>query len=370
MKIRAIKAYFIKELIDLYRSKLILMPYVMPLLIVILFGYGIKMQVTGIRVTIIDNDQSKISNTLISNFEHSKYFTTEVLKISEKEALRSMKQASKDVIVIIPSSFEKNLLKGIKTELGIFIDASFPSRATMMTNYIQGVILNLAKDFKLQSSHSITLNSRNMFNQALRDEEMIVPGLIGLVFLIAPAIFTAVVIAKEKEKGTIFNFYSSPVTKMEFLIAKLSSIFLLLSLNIFILFMVVIFLFDLPFRGSFFIYWLSSELYILVSLGFGLLVSIIASSQIVAVIITLMLTIIPGFLYSGMLMPISSMEGEAYIVAHIYPVMYYNHIIYDTFLIGQGFESSKIVSYLLLLLIYALSLFLAGLFFLKKEIKR
>ncbi|MBL0707563.1 MAG: ABC transporter permease [Sulfurimonas sp.] len=368
MRLRVIKAYFVKELIDLYRSKLIFMPYLVPLLIVVLFGYGIKMQVTGVRVLILDNDHSKISRTLISKFEHSKYFNTTVENITEEEGLEKIKKASKDMIVIIPSSFEKNILKGTQSEIGVFVDASFPSRSSTMTNYVQGVIYNLAQDYHIKSSQMIQLNNRNLFNQSLRDEEMIVPGLIGLVLLVSPAILTALLISKEKEKGTIFNFYSSSVTGAEFLIAKLSAIFTLTSLNIFILFFVVIFLFDLPFRGNFFLYWISSELYILVALGFGLLVSIVVSSQIVAIVVTLMLTILPGFLYSGMLMPISSMNNEAYIIAHLYPVMYYNHIIYDTFLVGQGFDSSLNILYLSLLAGYALLFFFVGLFFLKKEI--
>jgi len=369
MRLRVIKAFFIKELLDLFRSKILLMVYLLPIMIIILFGYGIKLQVTGVRTLIIDNDHSKISRTLVSKFEHSKYFTTTLSNKSEKNALQTIKKSNKDVIIIIPASFEKNIYRGVKSEIGVFIDGSFPSRATTITNYIQGVLLNLANEFHIQNSQTIKLNNRNMFNQALRDEEMIVPGLIGLVLLIAPAILTALIIAKEKEKGTIFNFYSSTVTKAEFLTAKLSSVYFLHSFNIFILFLIATYLFDVPFRGSFFLYWFSSEIYILVSLGFGLLISIVASTQIVAVIVTLIMTIIPGFLYSGMLMPISSMSHEAYITAHIYPVMYYNRIVYDTFLIGQGFHSSKIIFYLFLLACYAILFFALGIIFLKKEIK-
>ncbi|MCD6173586.1 MAG: ABC transporter permease, partial [Sulfurimonas sp.] len=323
MRLRVVKAYFLKEMIELIRTKMIMMPYLMPLLIVILFGYGIKMQVTGVRTLILDNDNSQISRKMILKFEHSKYFTTTVKNMSEKDALREMKKANIDTIIIVPSSFEKNSLKGVKTEIGVFIDASFPSRATTMSNYIQGVILDLASDFNIDSSGMINLNTRNLFNQALRDEEMIIPGLIGMVLLISPAILTALIIAKEKEEGTIFNFYSSSVSKLEFLVAKLSAIFFLVSINIFIVFLVSSYLFDLPFRGSFFLFWLASELYVFTALGFGLLVSIISSSQIIAIIVTLMLTIIPAFMYSGMIMPISSMSGEASITAHIYPVMYY-----------------------------------------------
>jgi len=257
----------------------------------------------------------------------------------------------------------------VRSEIGIFIDASFPSRATTITNYIQGVILSLASEFHLKSTKSITLNTRNLFNQALRDEEMIVPGLLGLVLLVSPAILTALLVAKEKEQGTIFNFYSSSVTKVEFIIAKLSAVFSLTSLNIFLLFLLVVYLFDLPFRGNFLLYWLSSEIYIFISLSIGFFISILVSSQIVAVIVTLLMTILPGFLYSGMLMPISSMGNEAYIIAHIYPVMYYNHIIYDVFLIGQGFDSNKILFYLGLLILYAIGFFLLSLLLLKKEIK-
>jgi len=369
MRLRIIKAYFLKEMIELIRTKMIMMPYLMPLLIVILFGYGIKMQVTGVRTLILDNDNSQISRKLILKFEHSKYFTTTVKSMSEKDALREMKKAKIDAIIIIPSSFEKNSRKGVKTEIGVFIDASFPSRASTMSNYIQGVILDLASDFHIASSGVININTRNLFNQALRDEEMIVPGLIGMVFLIAPSILTALIIAKEKEEGTIFNFYSSSVSKLEFLIAKLSAIFFLVSISIFVVFIVASYLFDLPFRGSFFLFWLASELYIFVALGFGLLVSIIASSQIIAIIVTLMLTILPAFMYSGMIMPISAMSGEAFIMAHIYPVMYYNHIIYDTFLIGQGFNSTTNILYLLLLFGYGIVLFILGLLLLKKEIK-
>jgi len=369
MRYNIIKGYFVKEMLELVRTKMILMPFFIPFLIVVLFGYGIKMQVTDVRVHIIDNDKTNLSTTLISKFEHSKYFKTSVGNISEKEAFQKIKQASKDVIIIIPSSFEKNILKNIKSEVGVFIDASFPSRATTIMNYIQGVVLSLASEFQLQGAGAIILNNRNLFNQALRDEEMIVPGLLGLVLLVSPAILTALLVAKEKEKGTIFNFYSSSVTKSEFVIAKLSAVFSLASLNLLLLFLLVIYLFDLPFRGSFLLYWLSSEIYIFIALSIGFLISILVSSQIVAVIVTLLMTILPGFLYSGMLMPISSMGSEAYIIAHIYPVMYYNHIIYDVFLIGQGFASIKIVLYLGLLTLYAIGLFLLAIFLLKKEIR-
>jgi len=370
MRIGIIKAYFKKELLDIYRSKLILMVYIMPSMLLILFGYGIKTEVTHTRTLIIDNDQSKASYDLISTFEQSKYFNSEVKNFSENRALNLIKQDKKDLIIIIPEEFEKVLFKGLKTSIGVYIDGSFPSRAKTIENYVNGVIYDaiMKRSGPKADRTLITINARNLFNQSLRDEDMIVPGDIGLVLLIAPAILSALLIVKEKENGTIFNFYSSPIKKSEFLAAKILPVLLLHGINIFILFLWAIYVFELPFRGSFFLYTFSSFIYIIISLSIGLLVSIVTSSQIVAYVLILIITVIPGFLYSGMLMPISSMEGESVVEAHIYPVMYYTHILYDVFLVGDGLSASKNLLYLLILMGYATMLLGIGSLLLKKRI--
>ena len=373
MKIKTLQAYILKEFMELYRTKIIVMVYLLPVMTVLLFGYGIKMDVTQARILILDNDQSKLSRKVTTAFEHTKYFNSNTTYMSEKEALKTIQQAKTDVILIIPSSFEKNLYKGLTTELGVFIDAAFPTRASTLEAYVQGEILNVAtsvtKNMPGQAKGTIELNSRSFFNQAMRDEDAIVPGLIGLVLLVTPAILSALLIVKEKEKGTIFNFYASPLSKGEFLLAKMLPVFVLHSLNIIILFLIAIYIFEVPFRGSFFLYWFSSELYIMISLSIGMLISVITKKQIVAVVLTVIVTILPGFLYSGILMPISSMSGLSFIEAHIFPVMYYNHILYDAFLIGQGISSDEIILYLFILLGYLVFFFTSGVFLLKKELK-
>ncbi len=372
MSLLVIRAYILKELKELLRSKMIIMVYFMPSMIILLFGYGIRMEVTQARTVIIDNDKSTLSHRLIDKFTHSKYFNAEVKNITYSKALKGIKRAQTDVIIIIPPDFEKKIFHSQKTQIACFIDSAFPLRASTIQGYVEGVILDgikeFSKKFNLKAS-MIEINQRALFNQAMRDENAIVPGLIGLVLLIAPAILSALLIVREKERGTIFNFYSSSIRKIEFLIAKLTPVFFLHSLNIFILFLWATLFFKVPFRGSFFIYWLSSEIYILISLSIGLLVSIVTNRQIVAVVLTLIITIIPGFLYSGILMPISSMAKESFIEAHIFPVMYYNHIVYDSFLIGEGFVSNKNILYFSILSFYALFLLLLGSKLLKKELR-
>ncbi|MCF6200961.1 MAG: ABC transporter permease [Hydrogenimonas sp.] len=369
MSFGVIKAYMLKEFKELIRSKMIAIVYILPTMIIILFGYGIRMEVTHARTLIVDNDLSKISQDLAQHFQNSKYFDTRIeTGVSLQEALQSVKRAKTDILIVIPDGLEKGLIHKERPEVAVFIDGAFPVRASTMENYVKGVIFNAALSIIKESPENlITISSRNLFNQAMRDEDAIVPGLIGLVLLVAPAILSALLIVKEKEEGTIFNFYSSPVSRGEFILAKIIPVFMLHSVNILILFLWATWLFEVPFRGSFFLYWISSELYILSSIGIGLLVSVITRAQIVAIVLTIIITIIPGFLYSGMLMPISSMSGESKIEAHIYPVMYYNHIIYDTFLIGQGLDSPKSRLYLLILALYALFTLFIGSRLIKKE---
>jgi len=367
MKFSVIRAYLKKEFLDILRSRIILLVYVMPSLITLMFGYGIRMEVTHARTVILDHDGSKLSRELRSNFMHSKYFDLLPSPASETEALASVRRGGTDIVLILPESMERTLLKGLPVTLGLYVDGAFPSRASTLESYVEGVLLKNAATVGAAVPR-ITLNARYQFNRAMRDAEMIVPGVMALALLIAPAVLSALLIAKEKETGTIFNFYASPLHKSEFIIAKLTPVFLLHSVNIVVLFFWAVYLFDVPFRGSFALYLLTGMLYLFISISIGLLVSIVASTQIVAIVATLVVTIIPAFLYSGMLMPISSMTGLSYVEAHIYPTMYFTHLLYDYFLVGDGLSAEKNRLYLLILAGYASGLFTLGALLLKKRL--
>jgi len=367
MKLGVIRAYLKKEFLDIVRSRIILLVYIMPTLITLLFGYGIRMEVTHARTMIIDHDGSKLSRTLRGDFMHSKYFDLLPTPANEAEALAAIRRGGADILLILPESMERNLLKRLPVTVGLYLDGAFPSRGATMASYMQGVLLQSAGSIGAAAPR-ITVDPRFQFNRAMRDEEMIVPGIIALALLIAPAILSALLIAKEKETGTIFNFYASPLRKSEFIIAKLTPVFALHSVNIIVLFLWAVYLFDVPFRGSFVLYLLTGMLYIFISISIGLLVSIVAPTQIVAIVATMVVTIIPGFLYSGMLMPISSMTGFSFVEAHIYPTMYYTHLLYDYFLVGDGLGAPKNRLYLLILAGYAATLFGAGSLLLRKRL--
>ena len=132
MKLNVVKAYVLKELTEIIRSRLIIMVFFMPTMVLVLFGYGIRMEVTGARTVIIDNDQSHYSQLLVSKFEHSKYFAATIEKGGESKALEAIHRAKSDILIIIPESFEKRLLHGQATQIGVFVDAAFPMRGSTM----------------------------------------------------------------------------------------------------------------------------------------------------------------------------------------------------------------------------------------------
>ncbi|WP_457564577.1 ABC transporter permease [Caminibacter sp.] len=363
MKLNVIKAYLKKEFIDLWRSRMIFLVYLVPSLIIFLFGYGLKLEINHAKTIIIDRDTSKASLEIINKFTHSKLFDTKVMNISNRELIDMFKKGKLDVAIIIPPSFEKNLIKTKKAEVEVLIDGAFPFRALTLDGYVKGEFLHLAKsDFKIK------VNQRFLFNESLRDENAFIPGIIGLILLIAPAILSALMIVKEKELGTIFNFYSAPIKKSEFLIAKTIPPFLLHSTNIFILFLWATYYFDVPFRGNFWMFLIASEIFVFISVSIGLLVSVFTSTQIAALILTVIITVVPGFLYSGILMPISSMDKISQIEAHMFPIMYYNHISYSTFLVGKGFSADNLFN-LGVLVIYGIILYVISLRLLKKAIR-
>jgi ABC-2 type transport system permease protein len=366
MRFSVIRAYVKKEFLDILRSRIILLVYIVPSLITLLFGFGIRMEVTHARMLVVDHDGSKLAQTLRGDFAHSKYFDLLPSPRSEAEALAAVRRGNADIVLVFPDGMQRHLLARLPVTLGLYVDGAFPSRAQTMVSYVESVLLRGASG--LGKPPQISIDARYMFNRAMRDAETIVPGVIALALLIAPAILSALLIAKEKENGTIFNFYASPLKKSEFIIAKLTPVFMLHSVNIVILFLWAVYLFDVPFRGSFALYLLTGMLYLFISLSIGLLVSVIASRQIVAIVATLVVTLIPGFLYSGMLMPISSMTGSSYVEAHLYPTMYYTHLLYDYFLVGDGLENAKNRLYLLILAGYALMLFAAGTLLLRKRL--
>ncbi len=164
-----------------------------------------------------------------------------------------------------------------------------------------------------------------------------VPGLIAVLLALAPAMLTAVAVVREKELGTITNFYATPVTRLEYLWGKQLPYAVISLGNFAVLFLLALVLFDVPLKGGFAALVVGAALYVLASTGIGLLVSAFTRTQIAGLLVTLIVTLVPAFLYSGLLTPVASLVGQAELVARGFPAMYFLNITVGTFTKGLGF---------------------------------
>lgn len=365
MRFRVIRAYLKKEVKEILRDNTLWFLYLVPFVVFILFGSGIKLTLEHIKTAVLDYDNSKLSLELISNLSRNKYFEVDLYHRGEGEIYKKLKEGKYLAILVIPSGFERGFLKGNKAEVLVYINSSYPFRGSTAEGYFESFFLNA---FSGNVKPKIEINHRYLFNQAMKDTYAIVPGLFGMLLLMIPAMFSSLLIVREKERGTIFNFYNSPVSKLEFVLAKSIPAVVLNFLTIFPLLLLALYFFDLPLKGYLLLFLLASLLYITIGVGIGIIISAVVSNQVVALVVSAIVTILPSFLYSGMLMPVSSMEGISYIEAHILPVYYFNLISYDTFLSGLGLKVEELRTSFLILVAYAFTLPLLGTFLIKKHL--
>jgi len=356
-----------KELKEYTKEQTLLLTYLLPLAMIFIIGYGLNLDTEHVRTLIIDRDKSVASLKFSQQFYNTKYFDTQTLEMSDEEAMKQFRTNKIDLLIMIPASFEKNLLKGATVHLGVYIDGVYPMTSKTISGYVKAAFYNFISS-ETAAKPQIIYEPRNLFNQAMRTRWAIIPGAIALILLLVPAMFSALMVVKEKERGTIFNFYASSLSKWEFLIGKVFPSFLIHLVTVVVLLLMAVFLFDLPLRGSILLYLLSSVLFLLISIGIGLLVSNVTRSQVAAIILTALVTVIPGVLYSGMMTPIDTMEGPAYVMAHLYPIMYFVKIMYDIFLIGDGFSSPVIIEYLLILILFVVAIYLMNYLLLRKKL--
>ena len=208
---------------------------------------------------------------------------------------------------------------------------------------------------------------RYLYNQELKSIWSIAPAMMMFILLMTPPFLTALGVVREKENGSIYNIYSSTVTRAEFLIGKLLPYVGLSCINVIILWLMAMLVFNAPFKGDPIFFFLASVVYVFCTTGIGLLVSLLARTQVAAMMITVVVTIVPAVLYSGLLVPIASMDSASQFEAHLFPAMYYTDIALGSFLKGIG--SGQLWGRVGALLIYTSVLWLLSYFLFHKRVR-
>jgi ribosome-dependent ATPase len=317
--------------------------FLVPVALMLIFGFGLTVDIENLPYAALDHDHSPQSRHYLQQFDASRYFERRAPAASDADLERRFKTGEIAVAVEIPPGFGRSLLQGRKPEVAIWVDGTLPYHAETAAGYAELLHQSYLRDYLRENTGEVPeatpVNSqiRYWFNQGLRSKFTFVPATLAVVLIMIPAMLTAVAVVREKEMGSITNLYATPVTRLEFLWGKQLPYVLISFLNFLLLSALIVTVFDVPLKGSFAALALGALLFVFATTGIGLLVSTFTRSQVAASIVALLLTMIPSFQYSGLLSPVSSLQGPSLVFGRLFPTTYYLNISVGAFTKDLGF---------------------------------
>ena len=339
-KVKRIYALFIKELLQISRdSSAILIAVFLPLLLLFLMGYAISLNSKHIKMGIVVEKSSKYTPSLINAFKTSPNFIIQIAHTTQKFA-NDMRDSSLEAMLVIPSTFAKNLAHK-KPKLQLITDGSEPNTAGFTQKYVNAIWSNwlLQEGIHLNPTPpAFNIQTRYWFNPALRSRYFLIPGSIAIILSLIGTLLTALVVAREWERGTMEAVMSTPVTIFEFLLAKLFPYYILGIVSLAVCVLIALFWFHIPFMGSTWLLFISASVYLFPTLGLGLLISTLAKNQFIAAQAALISGYLPALLLSGFIFPISSMPQWLQHITVIIPARYFIPILQTLFLSGDYYN--------------------------------
>lgn len=355
MNLRRIAAVSRKEWMETVRDRLfLLMAFLLPVLWMVVFGYGLVLDVEHVPFAVLDRDQSSLSRDYLYRFIESRYFDFRGSVHEEREIDRLLGDTSIRMAIVVPERFEERLLAGKPVTVQTLLDGTFPLHADTTKGYVIAVnnafTQELLTDFLTRTrglvpvearrlTEPVSLETRYLYNEEVRSTWSMVPALIMFTLMVASPLLTALGVVREKETGSIYNIYSSTASKAEFLVGKLAPYFAISTINVGVLWMIAVWLFRVPFKGNIAVFFAASMLFVLCSVGIGLVISLLVRTQMAALLITIVIAMVPTLLFSGLLVPVSSLSSGAQVQAHLFPMMYYTDVVRGSFLKGLGWKS-------------------------------
>ncbi len=349
-----------KEFLQIIRDpSSILIAFILPFILLLIFATAINLDNNNINTGLLIEGYTSEMNDLVASFENTKYLNVTRFN-SRSEMIQALMQDKIKAMIIFPNNFSKALRNNdYSASVQLITDATDPNIATFVSNYVQGTILNWAKIYGNEKSvHVPTLINIEpiiWFNPELESRNFILPGSIAVIMTLVGMILTALVIAREWERGTMEALLTTRATKFDFLIAKYIAYYgLAMCSTIFCTFL-TIFVFNVPFRGSFFVYFIMSSLFLLTALGQGFYVSTFAKNQFLAAITAAAFGFLPAVMLSGFLFEIPTMPKPIQAITYIIPARYFTPIINNLFMAGNVWE--VLLPQSLFLVVYAIIIF-------------
>jgi ABC-2 type transport system permease protein len=357
-----------KEFYHLLRDfRSLYLAFAIPLLLILLFGYALSLDVNHIRTVVVNQDETDLSRDFLRKLEASSYFRVQAYLQSAAAATLYLDDGRATMAVIIPAGWTQDIRSAREAPLQVLLDGSDPNFASIARSYMIAFIeqfnQRLLRDFlNRQGRPSISPpmegRIRVWFNEDLESRNFIVPGIIAIIIMIVGAMLTSLVIAREYENGTMETIKSLPVTAGEFLLGKAIPYFFITLTDVLLAMLMGQVLFGVIMKSSFWLMILASSLYIAVALALGLLISVIAKSQLVANQAAVLVTYLPSLLLSNFVFPVANMPKVLQLVTNIVPATYYIKILSGIYLKNLGLAHlwpSLLVLTLMFLILAALN---------------
>ncbi|WP_164084872.1 ribosome-associated ATPase/putative transporter RbbA [Pseudazoarcus pumilus] len=310
-------------------------------ILMLVMGYGINMDVEDLHFAVLDHDRSVASQGYTLRIAGSRYFLEQPELLSHADLDARMRAGKLAMAVEIPPGFGRDLARGATPEIAVWLDGSMPMRAEIARGYVLGVhaqtLAEVMAEAGITATAPATVETRFRYNPELRSLVAMAPLMIPLMLVFIPAMLTALGVVREKELGSIVNVYTTPVSKLEFLLGKQLPYIALSMFNFAVMFVIAIALFQVPFKGSLLTLTVGALLYVTATTGLGLLMSTLMNSQVAAIAGTAIGTLLPAVQFSGLLDPVSSLEGFAAVVGAVYPTTHFLTITSGTFSKALGF---------------------------------
>jgi len=338
-KIARLRGLIRKEFIQIVRDpSSIAIAFVMPLVLLVVFGYGVSLDAEHVPIVFVIEDQTPEAWGFYGAFQNPKYFRPFLAQTME-DAERAMVAGRADGIVRVRSDFADSLRRGESAPVQVIVNGVDANNARIVQGYVEGAygawLGEWARQNGVQIEPPVVLEHRIWFNAEVRSRYFLVPGLIAVIMTLSGALLTAMVMAREYERGTMENLMVTPVTMNEIIVGKLVPYFTLGMAGMALSVAVGVWVFGVPLRGSAWLLVASAALFMLVALGMGLLISIIAKDQFLAGQMAIITTYLPAFLLSGFIFDIRSMPIAIQVLTHVVGARYFVAILQTLFLAGD-----------------------------------
>jgi ABC-2 type transport system permease protein len=345
MSLTRLAAIARKEVVQILRdARSLAIVIVMPAILVLLFGYGVNLDLKGLPVYVYDQDGSQQSQDLLKRFQASEYFQI-VRVVNDYPALtRALDDGHAKMGIVVPWDFSRRLSDGRPAQVQALVDASDDNTANVLMGYAQAVVQGYSAEVQVDwlrrqgiamQPAAMSVETRTWYNEDLESSAFIIPGVLALVMSVIGAFLTSLTIAREWERGTMEQLISAPVTAMEIMLGKLAPYFVLGMVDTIISAAIAIYWFHVPFRGSYVTLLVASAMFLIVVLSMGFFISVLAKGQFAASQIALLITFLPAFLLSGFLFAIEQMPVVLQWITRILPARYYVSVLKKIFLKGS-----------------------------------